>query len=72
SVSFKSIFDKIASITKKYSSQTCLDALSGLSNKEILIEESGYYRFGVRLFMQWVKMRYPVRKMREVVLSSGS
>jgi hypothetical protein len=71
SVSFKSIFDKTSSITKKYSRQTCLDALSGLTNKEILLEDSGYYCFGVRLFMQWVKMRYPARKMREVVLSGG-
>jgi hypothetical protein len=61
-VSFKSIFNKTSS-KKNTTHKTCFDALSGLVNKEILLEDNGYYRFGIRLFMQWVNMRYPPRKL---------
>jgi DNA topoisomerase VI subunit A len=71
SISFQSIYNRVSELTDKYSSNTCLDSLSSLTNKEVLLEKFGYYRFGVRLFMRWVFKRYPAMKMREVVNASN-
>jgi AAA+ ATPase superfamily predicted ATPase len=66
-IGLDAIYDKIQSLTGKFSKKQVIEILDKLVSKEILQEKSMRYYFPVNLLRKWIAARYPLRKVREEI-----